>query len=198
MNRLDTRILEATFRGYPRTEKCSWALHYNIAFACKSFASPEFLADEIRDVKAYFQLPQHFCCVGIWGQFENIEVTSDNEIGLGPRRVWRAHAQANVARDQLWDAWARTKIVFDFLRLAEPVWFKANAAFRCQHMENLDARWGNPRWSSHTTTFCYSGAESNYSIESRLTGGSTGLTVAGLSQRAMPGPVRSSPRCRHD
>jgi hypothetical protein len=169
MNRLDISILETTFRGYPRTQKCSWALHYNIAFACKSFDSPEFLADEIRDAKAYFQLPQHFCSVGVWGQFEDIAVRSDNEIGLGPRRVWRVHAQANVTRDQLWDAWARTKVVFDFHKFAEPVWLKANAAFRCQHMENVEARWGTPLRSSLTTTFCYSGAESSWSIETRMT-----------------------------
>ncbi len=179
MNKIDVRILETSFRGYPRKAPCRWALHYNISFACTSSSSLEFLADEIRDVKGYFQLPQHFS-VGLWGQFERVDVGSDKEIGLGPLRVWRAHGCVDVYRDQLWDAWARVKLVFDFRRFSSPAWFKANGAFRCVFFENLDKRWGRNRKPAQSTTFCYTGRLSSWSIESRLTGGPSALTVAGI------------------
>lgn len=195
MNKIDVRILETSFRGYPRKTPCCWALHYKVSFACTSFSSPEFLAEEIQDVKGYFQLPQHFCSVGLWGQFERIDVRSDREIGLGPLKVWCAHGRVDVYRDQLWDAWARAKLVFEFRKRSSPVWFKANAAFRCIFVNNLDRRWGRTRQPVHPSSLCYTGRSSPRSVETRLTGGSSALTMAGLTARSQQHFQPPSPGC---
>ena len=166
VGQIDIRVLEATFRGYPRKTPRSWALHYNIAFACMTDGIPHFLAKHLAEVKGFFQLPQHCCSMGLWGQFESIQIHGDNEIEHGPGRVWRTHAQVNVARNQLYDAWARVKLVYTFRRLELPIWFKVDAAFRCVYVENLEKRWGADYCNvdNADTTLCYSGNDSAFSM----------------------------------
>jgi hypothetical protein len=169
VSKLDIRVLETAFRGYARKSPCSWALHYNIAFACMSDDVPEFLAKELSDVKGFFQLPQHLCSMGLWGQFEKVDVRSDNEIQLGPRRVWHTHGQVTVARDQLYDAWARVKIVYTFRRLPSSAWFKTDVAFRSTYVEDLEQRWGKDYWKTKMrySSLCYSGNLSSFSVACR-------------------------------
>lgn len=198
MSQLDIRVLETSFRGYPRKTPCSWALHYKVTFACFSENIPAFLAEQLADVKGYFQIPQHFCLIGLWGQVERMDLRSDNEIGLGPRRVWHTHGRVNVTRSLLWDVWARAKVVYTFRHQNSPAWFKTDLAFRAVHAEDLKARWGENYFTRafRPTTFCYSGRHSDFSMETSLTG-RPDWSVAGFAGKCMPSarvprPVRAS------
>jgi len=188
MSRVNIRVLETSFRGYPRKEPCTWALHYNIAFACEATWVPEFLAEYISDVRGYFQLPQHFCEAGIWGQFERVDVRLENDIGLGPLRVWRTHGRATVTRNHIWDVWARVKIVYSFRRFDEPVWFKHDVAFRCPFRTDLKKRCGDDyaHMEVKPTTLCFVGRRPSYSIETSMTGRAD-WSLAGLTCRFRDG-----------
>jgi hypothetical protein len=148
---------------------------------------PDFVAEELAEVQGFFQLPQHFCPIGLWGQFDNVDVSADQDIGLGPRRVWRTHAQVTVTREHLWDAWARVKFVYRFRSFSSPFWFKTDVAFRTQFFEDLEKQWGKGylKDDMRESSFCYSGRSPAYSIETRLTGRAD-WSVAGILGRQFP------------
>ena len=167
MSRFSIQTLETSFRGYPKRDPCSWALHYNITFASLTNDLPMFFAEQLSDVKGFFQLPQDTATSGLWGQFDRVDVGSDIEINRGARKAWRTHAQVTVPKDQFDDAWARVKLVYTFRRLASPAWFTTDVAFRCIGLENLERRWGKAYWRKpfQHASFCYSGNPSAYSME---------------------------------
>jgi hypothetical protein len=168
MNEIEIQVLETSFRGYPRNSLCEWSLHYNITFACKTPGVPDFFAQEINDIKGFFQIPQSSCAIGMWGQFEKVDIYSD-DILFGHKRVWRAHAHVTVKRYLIDNVCARVKMLYSFHLLNQYLWFKTDVVFRALLFEHIEKKWGKDylKKNIRETTLSYSGPEPCYSIVRR-------------------------------
>ena len=165
MSRIDVQILELTYWGYPRKQPCTWALHLDLVFACLTEGIPPLVARHIAGLKGYFQISQPQGTPGLWGQFEQVDLSSVTELRSLSKPAWQIRAHVTVSRILVWDAPSRIKLCFSIRPSNRVIWFKTDARFRCRGRD-LDRCWGKG-WGGTEAPYpvmSYTGNECSYSV----------------------------------